>query len=55
MGESAMSIENELVRFVCSTAYEDLKPEPLGPINDQIDTEAFPYPPADKSIDPELP
>jgi len=31
-----MSIEHELVRFVCRTAYEDLKPEPLGTIRNQL-------------------
>jgi 2-methylcitrate dehydratase PrpD len=31
-----MSIENDLVRFVCRTAYEDLKPQPLGTIKNQL-------------------
>jgi 2-methylcitrate dehydratase PrpD len=31
-----MSIEQELVRFVCRTAYEDLKPGPLGTIKNQL-------------------
>jgi 2-methylcitrate dehydratase PrpD len=31
-----MSIEHDLVRFVCRTAYEDLKPEPLRTIKDQL-------------------
>jgi len=31
-----MSIEHDLVRFVCRTAYEDLKPEPLGTIKNQL-------------------
>ena len=31
-----MSIEHDLVRFVCRTAYEDLKPEPLGIIKNQL-------------------
>jgi 2-methylcitrate dehydratase PrpD len=31
-----MSIEHDLVRFVCRTAYEDLKPEPLRTIKNQL-------------------
>jgi 2-methylcitrate dehydratase PrpD len=31
-----MSIENDLVRFVCRTAYEDLKPEPVRAIKNQL-------------------
>ena len=31
-----MSIEHDLVRFVCRTAYGDLKPEPLGTIKNQL-------------------
>jgi len=31
-----MSIEHDLVRFVCHTAYEDLKPQPLATIKNQI-------------------
>jgi len=31
-----MSIEHDLVRFVCRTAYEDLKPQPLSTIKNQI-------------------
>ncbi|MGE5842664.1 MAG: MmgE/PrpD family protein [Deltaproteobacteria bacterium] len=31
-----MSIENDLVRFVSRTAYEDLKPDPLGTIRNQL-------------------
>jgi 2-methylcitrate dehydratase PrpD len=33
-----MSIENELVRFVCRTAYDDLEPEPLSTIKNQLVT-----------------
>ncbi len=35
-GRSAMSIEHELVRFVCRTAYDDLNPELLGTIKNQL-------------------
>jgi len=31
-----MSIEDSLVRFVCRTAYDDLKPEPLATIKNQL-------------------
>ena len=31
-----MSMEHELVRFVCRTAYEDLKPQPLATIRNQL-------------------
>jgi 2-methylcitrate dehydratase PrpD len=31
-----MSIEHDLVRFVCHTAYKDLKPEPLDTIKNQL-------------------
>src|SRR4030042_4388305 len=31
-----MSIEQELVRFVCRTGYDDLKPELLGTIKNQL-------------------
>jgi len=31
-----MSIEHELVRFVCRTAYDDLKLELLGTIKNQL-------------------
>ena len=29
-------MEHELVRFVCRTAYEDLKPQPLATIKNQV-------------------
>jgi len=49
-----MSIEHELVRFVCRTAYEDLKPEPLSTIKNQLLT-VLGTTIAGNSADPEVP